>query len=509
MLHDPSDTIIAVSSPLGPSALGVLRLSGADAIAYTESLLESPRGEALKTLDGFRQLAVRLRGPAGALPARLAVFRSPRSFTGEDLVELSVPGSIPLLAAVLRRFLGIEGARASSRLRPAAPGEFTLRAFLNGKLDLSQAEAIGRLIHAGGRDEARAAYRQVGGRLRREVETIEAALTEPLALVEAGLDFPDEDIPVIAPESVAAKIAPIRDSLHVLLKSTALRLPERGTLRVVLLGLPNAGKSSLVNALVGRAVALVSDIAGTTRDPVRAFSEYGGRRLEWVDLAGLEESSWLPLTAGRAEGPGLPSMTATLGRISRRELDTADVALWVCDGAPAADLDTGRRQGDSSFGFGDFRRLTGVSRLRVVAKVDLLSTSDRRAWLAGDERSVLVSSRTGEGLRDLLDRIVEISHPGRVGRVGSETAPLSDSEPSGSDSAMARSGYLLSPVQEAQLLDCRAALERAEEAVRAGVGYELVAVDLREALAALAPLTGREVSERVLGLVFGQFCVGK
>lgn len=433
--------------------------------------------------------------PGGEVAGRLTAFVAPRSYTGEDVLELAVPGSPPLLAALLRRFLAADDSVGADPpwppLRLAGPGEFTLRAFLNGKLDLTQAEAVARLIHASGEEEARAAYRQVGGDLRHEIEAIEAEITATLALVEAGLDFPDEDLPEIAPEKLAGRLEPVRDSVRSLLRHTALRIPDRGSLRIALVGLPNAGKSSLLNAVVRRDAALVSPLAGTTRDPVRALGSHGGKQLEWVDLAGLEAATWTLEETGDPwpRGPDGEEDRDVIGRLSRRELECADRVVWVVDGTVEGRetaLSSSRPASPSS----------PTRRVLVVSKCDLLDLEGRRAWKWLAPAAVLVSSRTGEGLESLLERLVT-----------SGVDPAEEEGPRPGRGQEAR--WLVSPLQEARLERCGAALERACEDLLGHRGSELVAVNLREALLELAPLSGREVSRRVLGAIFGQFCIGK
>ncbi len=487
------DIIIAVSSPLGSSSSAVLRLSGPRVIERVAEITRLNSGIALQELAGFHQEAGAIDWEGVPVPARVAVFRRPRSFTGEDLVEIAVPGSLPLLDGLLKYFLTAEPATPSSgALRLARPGEFTLRAFLNGRLQLSQAEAVGRLIHASGAAEARAAYRQLGGDFTRRLEAVEQALTELLALVEAGIDFAGEDLPAIAPEVLARRAGAARSALEELLRSAALRLPERGCLRIALLGKSNAGKSSLVNALAGRPVALVSEWAGTTRDPVRAVTRHEDFQLEWVDLAGLEESSWSLERLLQGVGPALPG--DALQRISERELMIADIALWVVDGAEAAGREAAR------LGFSELGRaaaLRDLVKVLTVAKADLLSAAEMEEWAALPERPVLTSARTGEGLEELLDRVIRAAREREDAPGAAESAPAPES------------AFLVSPAEHARLVESRERIERAEDRLREGSGHELAAIDLRDALERLAPLTGRELSEHVLGEIFGRFCVGK
>lgn len=485
------DTILAVSTPVAPAAAAVLRISGPDAREHARGLLSD-----YDAGTGFRQETVTFDWEGVPVPLRATTFLAPRSYTGEDLVELTIPGSLPLVSSLMRRILRPDEGGPREPPRPARAGEFTLRAFLNGKMDLCQAEAVGRLIHAGGESEARAAYRQIGGALGSRVSSLVDAVTKILALAEVAIDFPDEEIPAIAPRTLVEQIQSVEQQLDEFLRHSALRIPERGNVRIAVLGLPNAGKSSLVNSLVGRPVALVSGFAGTTRDPVRGFSRHAGRQFEWVDLAGLEESSWTLEGEESGDDQEFP-FRAAIQRLSERELEQADVALYLVDGTR---IEPETLQNELP----DDPRLRHRS-LLVISKVDLLGEGERDLCAGLELAPTLVSARTGEGLDELQERIVTL---------------VERSQDPGSHHAVTPGGhatdvFLLSPLQQSQLESCRDALVRAsgalesEESGTSVGGFELAAVDLREGLMALEPLVGREVSERVLGTIFGQFCIGK
>jgi tRNA modification GTPase len=462
------DTIVAVATPPGPGTVAILRLSGPRAAAAAAEFLE-PSG----VLDGARPLTVipaafRLGGLE--VPASVVLFRAPRSFTREDVVEVSLPGSPALAAAALESLLGSEG------LRLAGPGEFTFRAFRSGRIDLSQAEGVALLIGAASEAEGRSAERQLRGELRSRVDAVAARIIDALALQEASLDFPEDELSVER-EAMGGPIEEALSAIEGLRRDSALRLPDSGALRAVLAGLPGAGKSSLLNAILGRPAAIVGEAGGTTRDPVRGTARGpGGRAVEWIDLAGFAG----PLEdAGAPRASGDEGLSGAIARLTRMELETADVVVWVIDGAAR----------ESS---GPSLRLLGSlgARQKVLAvnKCDLLDPGEASAWVESTGRPVLVSALDGRGIADLVTRVI-----------------LEGDGPGGGEAPQ----FLVTARQWAALYRAAKLLAAARESLDRGDGAELIAVDLREALGALERITGREVGEKVLDEIFGQFCVGK
>ena len=474
-LPSTEDTIVALSSPLGGSAVALVRVSGPRARELAETELRFGADVDVQSTPGFRQLLACVDFNGVVVDVRVSVYRQPNSFTGEDLVECRIPGSVPFVAVFLRRLLSSTDPGGSRIARRAQPGEFTLRAFLNGKMDLTQVEAIGRLLHAGGEAEARAAYRQVGGALGDRLQALVGKVVEALALVESGIDFVDEEIPAVSPQALAERIDECVEDLSELLGHTALRIPEQGAFRVALVGAPNAGKSSLLNAVSGAPVALVSGDAGTTRDPVRVVIRSDDLHIEWVDLAGFESTAWSLDESATGDAQDL---TSVIERISRRELESADVVLWLADPQEPIPLS-------------GYLSLVVPAKLLVLSKCDLLDVPTRRRL--GDEYpdASLVSSRTGEGLVALLNRLKSIV--------------VGDAK---SDGPAPESAVLISALQEIQLEQCREALRRAQ-GVALGGSPELAAIDLRDAIDTLERFSGAEVAESVLGTIFQQFCVGK
>ncbi len=445
--RDVRDTIAAVATAAGAAGIGIVRLSGPRAIAIAQALtgatLQPRRAHYLRFLDADG--AVIDDGLALSFPA-------PRSYTGEDVVELQAHGSPVLLAQLLRRCLAL-GARA------ARPGEFTERAFLEGRLDLAQAEAVADLIHAGSAAAARAARRSLDGEFSRAVAELAEGLSVLRMHVEAAFDFPDEDIDLLATPALAARLDDVRDAL------SALRArAERGRrlvdgLHVVIAGPPNVGKSSLLNALVAEDRAIVSAIAGTTRDLLREDLQLDGVALTLVDSAGLHASGD-PL---EAEGM----------RRARAELSRADLVLAVLD---ASASDEGACDALAA------ELPAGVAVLWLLNKCDLVPAAAPPL----SPEALAVSARTGAGLEALRDRL--------------RVAAGHDLGAGGSFSARAR---------HLDALDrCAAALSTAGRQLAAGQA-ELAAEDLRLAQAALGQVTGMVDADMLLGRIFAGFCIGK
>jgi len=498
-------TILAVATPAGRGARAVVRLSGPDALAALDRLVvdddggepssgdvrarESRPGSPLCGVPGFAGRALRLAAGALRLDAWVAVFRAPRSYTREDVVEIHVPASEPVVGAVARALLAQDG------VVWAGPGEFTLRAFLNGRIDLSRAEAVAQLIAATDEAEARAAGRALAGELARSIAAIVELLADALARVEASIDFADEDLPELASRELAAAIERVRGALRELRRSSSLRVVPAGGLRVAIAGLPNAGKSSLLNAILGREQAIVSALPGTTRDPVRGISNRDGMRVEWIDLAGTTHAAFDESRGAHGDSEAGLDITLdagarrTLRDMFRLEVAAADRVLWVVDGASTQPDDR------AAASFAPFASLDARRRILVINQIDRLDDAGA-GWRREHPEASLVSARTAVGVRE-LERVVVAScgpraHPPAAVALGG-TPPR----------------FLTSAHQEAAIESAAALLDRAAAAVASGLGSEFAAADLREALAALGGLTGKVTVDDILARIFSRFCVGK
>ena len=450
-----SDPIVALATPPGRSALALIRLSGRGAFDVAARALRPFRPDPPRAA---RRVQVIHPGTGELVDeALVASFPGPRSYTGEDLVELSTHGGLVVPAAAVTALL-------AAGARPAAPGEFTRRAVLNGKLDLLQAEATADLIDAGAPAQARRALHQLDRGLSQRLEQLRAALLELEALLAYDIDFPEEDEGPVAPERVQRAWRAARDGLARLLETA----PEGERLRegalLVIAGRPNAGKSSLFNALLGTERAIVTEIPGTTRDAIEAHAVLEGFPFRLVDTAGLRASD------DRVERLGI--------EVSRKYLAAADLVLFCEDG-------TG---GDRQAGLARDQFLAGVSApvVLVRTKADVGPPSGRPP----SRSSPAVSVVTGEGLAELKRLLAEVAF-GRLLAAG-------DVEP-----VVTRARH-------------RVALERAlveVDAFRAaregGVDAAAAATHLRAAAGALDDLIGAVTPDDVLDRVFASFCVGK
>lgn len=450
-------TIAALATARGEAALAIVRVSGPEAIAlvagrFTNArLADAPSHTAhvgwITDADGERldQVVVTL-------------FRSPASATGEDVVEISTHGGSAAPQLVLRAILD-----AGARL--AEPGEFTQRAFLHGKLDLAQAEAIADLIHARSTASARAAARGVEGRTSDALAAIKDKLLETAALVELELDFSDEDVEFADRSQLAALLTEADRQLGALLSTARLGALVRDGVRVVIGGRPNAGKSTLLNALVEHDRAIVSDVPGTTRDRVEAEREIDGLLFRFVDTAGLRATE----DAIEAEGV----------RRSHEAAESADVLLYVVDARTGPDAEEEAFLRDLAV------RRPALSVLRLANKSDL-ATDPPAGWRSLSAREALADPAHLDGLRQSLVDAVR----------------RDESEP--------ESGVLITNERHRQLLTAaRDAVERARAHLASGTGGDLLALDLRAALDALGRITGAVTPDDVLGAIFGRFCIGK
>ena len=461
-LADRGDTIAAISTPLGPGGIGIVRLSGPRSLVIAERLFH-PKGKGHPALLSRRFYTGEIRHPSDGriLDEVLLVYMaSPKTYTREDVVEIQCHSGILVLQEILQAVLA-GGARL------ADPGEFTKRAFLNGRLDLAQAEAVIDLIQAKTQRSLEIAHRQRAGRLSQAVQALQDELLNLLALLEAEIDFPEEDLPEVSREELRRRLESNRAGLEVLLRTYEEGKLYREGLSVVIVGRPNVGKSSLLNSLLREERAIVTAIPGTTRDIIEETMNISGVPLRIMDTAGLRHAQDV------IEEEGV--------RRTRERLFQADLVIWVVDGSEALkkeDLDIlslvrGRKtaialnKNDLPPGF------PPESLRRKIPEVPLVSISALRDL----------------GIETLKDEIRRMILAGKTESPGE---------------------VLLSNLRHKQAIEkARQALNQAQESLTAGLSAEFISVDLREAQAALGEIVGTHTSEDILERIFSQFCIGK
>lgn len=451
MSVDLEQTIVAVASAAGNGARAIVRLSGPDAVAVAFGLLEQP------PVPPSKAWVLPVQIPLSAqrrLPADLWIWPTARSYTRQPQVEIHMPGSRVLGDTVLARLLDL-GARL------ARPGEFTLRAFLAGRLDLTQAEAVLGIIDATAESRLDASLRQLAGGLSGPLQRARVELVELLALLEAGLDFAEEDIEFITSEELAERIAAIGTSLEGVRQQIRSRSYSQSLPKVVLLGLPNAGKSSLFNALTGSEDAITSAVAGTTRDFVARRVSIGPTRIELIDTAGHEDAD------------NLEPLAELMRRQTEVATQDADLCLWCQEAGTEADELHHPLE----------RQIPPERLVRVITKEDQSSHPTQVA------HAVVTSSHLGTGLDQLKQVIGERLEQLELAR--GEMVPAT---------AVRALGAV-----EATL----AALSTAREGALSFYSEELVAAELRVAISHLAEVVGAVYTDDLLDVIFSRFCIGK
>lgn len=438
MIPSPDDTIVALASTSGPGARGIVRLSGPSAASVVSAVF----AEVPHPLPKRRALiggSIRLSGLFSTLPADLYYSPPPRTYTGQETTELHLVSCPPILDALMAALLNA-GARA------AQPGEFTLRAFLNGKKDLAQAEAVGAVVEAGSTDELNQALNQLAGGVTQPLQSLRDDLLNLLADVEAGLDFAEEDIQFVNKTDMLLRISKGLAQLTNLRKQLDTRSLSTRPFRVALIGPPNAGKSSLFNALAGLPAAIVSPVPGTTRDYLTRSVMLDDREIELIDTAGRMEAN-----------DSIENQAQALGRSAAQG---ADLLLW-CAGA-------GDRPAEP----------IAPNALRIATMIDLNPSKK--------DEALATSARTGQGIAELKSELAE--------RARAFARP-----------AMASSLSRCQHHVDAAIKHLRAA----HGIVLFDDAAELLALELRLALEQIGQMTGAIYTEDLLDRIFSRFCIGK
>ena len=450
--------IAAISTPLGTGGVGIIRISGKNATEIADRIFVSVNGKKLSSSKGYRAYFGRIfDGETAVDEVVCLVFRAPHSYTGEDVVEINCHGGVVLLKKILRLVLQ-NGAQA------AAPGEFTKRAFLNGKLDLSEAESVMTLISAQGEQGANAAFNQLEGSLSRKIEKINSSLLSLAAHIAAWVDYPDDEIEELGNNELYSTIYNAHLELCALLSNFDSGMAVTNGVDAAIVGKPNVGKSTLMNLLTGYDRSIVTEIEGTTRDVVEETVNLNGCILRISDTAGMRE------TGDIVEKLGVER--------SRKKLERAAIVFAVFDlSKPISDEDKEL-----------IDECKDKNVIPIVNKTDLESRLDVDYIKNKLGSPLFISAKSGDGYNELCDRVAEL-----MGTKNFDTT-----------SAML--------VNERQRICCQKAsdaLKDALEALNIGLTPDAIGVCIDDAIAALLELTGRKASEAVVDEVFKQFCVGK
>lgn len=456
-MYSLDDTIAVITTSIGQSGVGIVKISGPEAAPIAYKLFRSAKG--IRKFQPYRLHFGHIIDPYQdiVLDEALVVYMpQPHSYTRQDVIEIQAHGSTVALRRILQVVLSL-GARL------AEPGEFTLRAFLNGRLDLAQAEAVLDIIEAKTEAALRVAAEQLDGSLSRQVATVRRRLLDTLAFLEASIDFVEDEIPL---QDVVGPLQTICVELEKLLKTADQGLVYRQGVKAAIVGQPNVGKSSLLNALLRGDRAIVTDIPGTTRDTLEETANIGGIPLVLVDTAGIRAE-----TADKVEQIGVAR--------SRAALERADLALMVVDGSRGLD--------DKDWAIAGLAQSKPA--ILIVNKTDLpTNTPPSPDFLPGVTR-VHLSALTQQGIDHLETEIVNLVMAGRV--------------------TLADEPMVSNPRHKALLQQALVHTLAAIEGQQAGLTPDLVSIDVREAVEALGQITGETVTEDLLDTIFSKFCIGK
>ena len=462
-----NDTIIALATPAGAGAIAVIRLSGRDAITIASKHFESVSGKILENQKSHTIHLGYIKDGKNVLDqALVSIFKNPHSYTGENVIEISCHGSPYIQQQIIQLFL-------RNGCRTADAGEFTLRAFLNGKMDLSQAEAVADLISSDNAASHKIAVQQMRGGFSNEIKQLRTELLNFASLIELELDFSEEDVEFADRTQFKELLTRIQKVLQSLIDSFAVGNVIKNGIPVAIVGEPNVGKSTLLNAFLNEERALVSDIAGTTRDSIEDEISIGGIGFRFIDTAGIRE------TQDVVEGMGI--------KRTFEKIEQAQVVLLLVDGSKL--LSDDKKLKNIVI---DYEKIKNQNPLKplvlLVNKADTLSEDDKNKIGTYLDDVKYLSAKTGEGVEELQNSLLEFVN----------TGALRNNETIVTNTRHYNS--LLKALEE---------IEKVQFGMKAELSSDLMAIDVKEALYHLGEITGQVTNDELLGNIFANFCIGK
>ncbi len=456
------DVIAAISTPVGTGGIGIVRLSGAESLQVADRVFVSPSGKSVTSFPSHTIHYGHVVGRDGAVidEVMLTVMRAPKTYTREDIVEINCHGGNVVVGMVLQAVID-----AGARL--ADPGEFTQRAFVNGRIDLSQAEAVMDVIDA--KTEAGVSYslNQLSGSLSKKYQGIDDELLHLLTYIDAALDYPEYDVEEVTEQELDQNIHHMIDEIDELLQSAKVGKVVRDGIDTVILGEPNVGKSSLMNKLLHEEKALVTNIPGTTRDTIEDYLNIGGVPFHIIDTAGIRE------TDDVIERMGVER--------AKQMVNQAELVLYI------EDVSRETSNGDQKW----MSLLEGKKVLHIYNKSDLIDEDDQASLKDHlSDNQIVLSVKSEEGIQTLKHKMVEMAV--------------------GSDSVVRKDDPIVSNVRHISLLkQVRQNLESALESMAMGMSVDIVAIDLKDALDNLRKITGQSLGDDIIDQIFANFCLGK
>lgn len=457
--HDLTDTIAAISTPIGEGGIGIVRVSGKEALRIADKIFVSPTGKKPSTLKTYTTHYGTIADNAKIIDeVILTIMRSPRSYTREDIVEINCHGGIVALRDVLSLVLA-KGARL------AEPGEFTRRAFLNGRIDLTQAEAVIDIIRAKTDSALKIGVEQLKGALSRQINKDRGFLLDALSILEAGIDFPEEEATSVDLEAVARKIKAAAQDLQELLDNSRFARTLREGIHAVICGKPNVGKSSLLNALLKEERSIVTPVPGTTRDTIEEIVDIQGIPVRIVDTAGILEPRDL--------------VERKAVQRSKQHINAADLVIILFDGSKKLSREDRLLAG----------KLKRKKVIAVINKLDLKQKVEHAEIAKIFERVVSVSAKKLKNIKLLENEIADLVHSGKL---------------SGAEPVLVANLRYIKLIQKAKIV-----IAQASKSLDNRLPLEFIAQDIQEALGCLDGILGKKFSGDLLDKIFAEFCIGK